>query len=284
VNQMISKLQLRKLAVRKKIHGMHKGIREARNPGSSFEFSDYRLYQFGDDIRQIDWNVYGRTEKYYIKRFLDEKEISVALYLDCSNSMQTDKERWQLAKTLAASFAFIALVNDDRLSFVPVGFKKQVQTRKGASFARGIFQQIRQLEGRSVQEPFTESCRKSLLKNRGLAIVITDGMEPIERWGNLIRRLAKIHPTIRLMRILSKEEIEPHPTGDYLLVDSETKQEVNVTLSPKVIQLYHERLRNHDKNLERLCLQYGVSYMQVSTEENVADIVFGKCLQNGWLE
>jgi len=74
--------------IRAKISSFHKGMRRARHPGSTLEFSDCPLYQYGDDIRQIDWNVYGRTGKYYIKRFLDEKEITVAIYLDCSQSIQ----------------------------------------------------------------------------------------------------------------------------------------------------------------------------------------------------
>ena len=73
---------------RKMKRGLHKGGRRSNKQGTSLEFSAYRYYQPGDDLRQIDWNVFARTNKHYIKRFLDEQELIMTIYLDCSNSMK----------------------------------------------------------------------------------------------------------------------------------------------------------------------------------------------------
>lgn len=284
MDHLFTKLQHRKFAIRTNVHSLHKGMRSARHPGSSLEFSDYRLYQFGDDIRQIDWNVYGRTEKYYIKRFLDEKEITIALYLDCSRSMQISQEKWQLARQLAASFAFIALIQNDRLSFIPGKKETHIITRKGSAFARALFQQISQLPGDTGNDPFTLVCKKNLLKNRELALVITDGLEPVENWGDFLHRLASSHKSVRFLQLLARDEVAPEFTGDRLLVDSESQQEVNVSMSGKVISLYRERLQEHNKKIARLCSKYGCSYMQVETGENLEEILLRKCMQHGWLE
>ena len=223
-------------------------MRKARQPGSTLEFSDYRLYQYGDDIRQIDWNVYGRTGKYYIKRFLDEKEITVAIYLDCSQSMQVYPEKWQLAKQLAAGFSFIALVHNDRLSFIPVKEDSQIATRKGPAYARAMFRDISELSGTIDGEPFTSKCKKTLLKNCDLAIVISDGLEPIENWGEFFKRFAGAHKAVRFLQILARKELEPDFTGDISLIDIETEQEVNVTITEKLTAMYRERLLMHNKN------------------------------------
>lgn len=284
MDRLFARLQHRKLVIRGKISSFHKGMRKARQPGSTLEFSDYRLYQYGDDIRQIDWNVYGRTGKYYIKRFLDEKEITVAIYLDCSQSMQVYPEKWQLAKQLAAGFSFIALVHNDRLSFIPVKEDSQIATRKGPAYARAMFRDISELSGTIDGEPFTFKCKKTLLKNCDLAIVISDGLEPIENWGEFFKRFAGAHKAVRFLQILARKELEPDFTGDISLIDIETEQEVNVTITEKLTAMYQERLLMHNEKLSRLCRKYGCSYMSVDTKDNLEEILLQKCMQYGWLE
>lgn len=109
-----------KLTSKRIVRGGHKGERRSQRQGSSLEFSDYRLYSLGDDLRQIDWNTYARTQKYYIKRFLDEQELAVSVYLDCTKSMGVTNEKWKRARQLAAVFTFLTLANADRLSFIPI--------------------------------------------------------------------------------------------------------------------------------------------------------------------
>src|SRR5690606_27262037 len=103
----LNRLQKLKINVKTKKRGIHKGLRRSGKFGSSLEFSDFRQYQPGDDVRQIDWNVYGRTQKYYIKRYLDEQDISVAIYFDVSSSMRFIPSKWEMAKTLAASLGYV---------------------------------------------------------------------------------------------------------------------------------------------------------------------------------
>ncbi|MCU6707204.1 DUF58 domain-containing protein [Paenibacillus sp. J5C_2022] len=115
-------LQLRRLRVASSVRtrGMLAGRRRSATLGSSMEFADYRAYVPGDDIRRLDWNVYGRTDKAYIRQYWDEQELSLQLVLDASRSMthfgDGDSNKWHYALRLAASVGYTALGADDRVA------------------------------------------------------------------------------------------------------------------------------------------------------------------------
>lgn len=284
-SEWLNRLSNCKLLVKGKKRGIHKGTRTSKSFGASFDFSDFRTYQPGDDIRQIDWNVYGRTEKLYIKRFLDEQELSVAVYLDSSISMQVIESKWKLAKALAASFSYIALMNDDRLSFVSAGLEDQViMKRKGSLNSKQIYYHITELPSSNEATSFTASVERNLFKHSQLNILITDGLEDISRFELLFKRMGPNTKEIRLLQILASEELIPRYTKDVKLIDSENQSAVNVSMSERVLALYDRRLKEHNEKLARLCRRYGVSYLQAADEEGLLNILFTHCVKNGWLQ
>lgn len=105
-SELYKKLGTMRLSTKSKLRGQHKGSHRSSRFGASMDFSDYRTYHMGDDVRQIDWNVFARSEKYYIKRFLDEQEMRVHLVVDATKSMATEG-KWQLAKQLTAAFGHL---------------------------------------------------------------------------------------------------------------------------------------------------------------------------------
>ena len=108
----IGRLQI---STKSKLRGQHKGSHRSMRFGSSLDFSDFREYHPGDDVRQIDWNVFGRTDKYFIKRFLDEQEMRVHILLDSSKSLILQDEG-RFDKQLTISLGQLVLGRDDRLS------------------------------------------------------------------------------------------------------------------------------------------------------------------------
>ena len=92
-NEIFKKLMNVRIASKSKIRGHHKGSHRSHKAGASMDFSDYRAYHLGDDVRQIDWNVYARSEKYYIKRYLDEQEMRIQIVLDGTKSMIVKPEK-----------------------------------------------------------------------------------------------------------------------------------------------------------------------------------------------
>ncbi|MGM0789019.1 MAG: DUF58 domain-containing protein [Bacillota bacterium] len=271
---LLSRLQKKRLRVKTKKRGAHKGTRQSSSFGSSLEFSDFRLYQPGDDVRQIDWNVYGRTQKHYIKRFLDEQEISAAVYLDTSSSMQSIDQKWKLAKELAASLCYIALSGGDRLYFasLPSGSKASLR-RKGANYSKQVYAEILQLEGAGINEGYSDHLSHALQKNQQLSILITDTMEPLSVLESAMKRIGAMKQDFWLLQILAKEEAEPNYNGDIRLIDSESSTSVNVSMNPVIVDGYKKRLEEHGRQLEAACRKYGGQFVPITADTDIQTIL-----------
>jgi len=282
---ILGRLQRRRLFVKTRRRGVHKGSRRAGRSGTSLEFSDFRSYQPGDDIRLIDWNIYGRTQKHYIKRFLDEQEIHAAILLDATPSMQAIETKWTRAKELAAALSFIALNNDDRLTFIPVSASATGKiTRKGAVYGKNVYTSILSVSGTGTPGLFSENLIKENLKHSQMAILITDAMENLEDFETLFRKLAGSRIEVKLIQVLAQEEIFPEKAGDLMLVDSETGQTVNVSMNENVIKLYQKRLASHNAQLEDLCRKYGFAYVPVTDKDDLQEFLIHTCTAKKVLE
>ncbi|GGA61966.1 DUF58 domain-containing protein [Ornithinibacillus halotolerans] len=264
--------------------GHHKGSRRSTRQGSSIEFSDYRMYQPGDDLRQIDWNIYARTKKHYIKRFLDEQEIVVSIYLDCTNSMAILSEKWRFAKQLAASFGYMALHADDRVGIFPIGAATHPFTyKKGKAFMGRMVQYVDSITSEPIEGTFSEKVHTYIQPKSSLSILISDLLEPIELIESAIKKLQAQKQELYIIQLLSQDEIDPFYQGDLELVDSETNEKVNVTMSRSVKSNYYERLNNHTEKLERFCFERGIGFIQCSVTKPIEDVLFNQIASKGWI-
>lgn len=281
---LLAKLNKKKFTVKTRRRGSHKGSRSASMLGSSLEFSDYRIYQPGDDVRQVDWNVYGRTQKHYIKRFLDEQELNVSIFLDATSSMRALPSKWERAKQIAAAFSYIILSSEDRLRFIPVSAQTAgIISRKGAVYGKRTISEILQLSETERTGSFTENLEKYSLRKNQLAIIITDGMEPVERFSQLLRKLAINKQEVRFLQILSEQELDPDYEGDLKLVDSETRAFMNISMHASILEDYKNRLREHNDALAALCKKFGVSYLLMGDGQDLQEFLFHECTAKGWL-
>ncbi|MCK9918124.1 DUF58 domain-containing protein, partial [Microbacteriaceae bacterium K1510] len=106
--QFLRRLERMQVVSKRLMRGTHAGKRRSKNTGSSVEFADYRAYAPGDDLRQLDWNAYARSGKLFLKKFLDEQELHITLYLDCSKSMSYgEPSKFRRAVQLAAALGYI---------------------------------------------------------------------------------------------------------------------------------------------------------------------------------
>jgi uncharacterized protein (DUF58 family) len=278
MHSMLPRLQKMGLMAKTRRRGAHKGGRTANKFGTSLEFSDFRLYQPGDDVRQIDWNIFGRTQKHYIKRFLDEQELAVTIFLDASSSMQALDSKWNRAKELAAAFSYIALTGEDRLSFIPVSSASYAKvSRKGSVYSKNVFFEILQLPGQNAAGTFTENFQKNTLKNNQLVILITDGLEPLESFEALFRLIAAAKQEVKLIQLLSREELEPIYSGDLKLIDSESNESVNVTMNESILVKYQKQVQEHNFMLEALCRRFGFSYLLTTDDADLKNFLFFEC-------
>lgn len=270
----LSRLRRLRVNVNSRRTGIHKGTRRSHKFGSSQEFSDFRAYQPGDDVRQIDWNVYGRTQRHYIKRFLDEQEIKAAIYLDCTSSMRAVPEKWRLAKQVAASLSYIILSNEDRMSFMPISAPdKRTIERKGAVHAKSAFIEIMNVDLDNQTASFVSETEKILQKGKQLSFVITDGLEQFQLYHELLRKLAVQKSRVVFIQVLSKNELVPAIIGDAKLIDSEQFSEVNVSASQRLLVEYKKRVNAHNSQLEQACTELGFTYVLVSDEKAIDDII-----------
>lgn len=275
-----------KLHSKRIVRGGHKGERRSQRLGSSLEFSDYRLYSPGDDLRQIDWNTYARTQKFYIKRFLDEQELSVAIYLDCSKSMGTSDDKWNRAKQLAATFTFLSLANSDRLSFMPVASPSRTYPyTKGKAMTNKVIHFIEHVSLTSGNERFGKQLIQFSNQGRqgSLNIVISDFLDNPDDLFLALKKMQARRQQVLLIQVLLPDEINPAYLGDLKLVDIETSGERQVSMSRKVIDNYKNLFESHTNKIKSFCHQRGMDLIICPTATSLEETIFSSIMRKGWI-
>jgi uncharacterized protein (DUF58 family) len=284
-NDTYKKLASVRLASKSKIRGHHKGSHRSQRVGSSMDFSDYRAYHLGDDVRQIDWNVYARSEKYFIKRFLDEQEMRVQILLDGSNSMTQNEKKWLFAKQLAAALGSIVLQRDDRLQFQCItGVKTTPFRQKGSSARQRYMHIVSELTGEPTDEIFTKGASKALVKGQTVLIILTDCLETIEQLQQLIRKLPNFAADIRIIQIVEQDMHEPDYSGDMEFYDVETKKVTNVSVTSATIEKFQKVKLQHEQKLGQLCNQYGIAHTTLYVEDGFQTAFFQRLKKANWIE
>lgn len=279
----LAKISRFQVATASKLRGQHKGSHRSQRFGASLDFSDFREYHLGDDVRQVDWNVFARTDKYFIKRFLDEQEMRVHILLDTTKSMG-DQAKWTFAQQIVASLGLMVLGRDDRLSFSFL--QDEVRPpfrRKGAMYRRAFLQVITEIEQATYTNSFVQGAFKALPKDSTVLFIVTDGLEPIDEWEQLLKRLPRFAGDVRILQIVTQEEIAPEYTGDVRLLDRETGRDVNVTMSSKVLDTYRARRLLHEEEFEAICRRFGVRQLQLKVEDGLQHAIFQQLLKAHWI-
>lgn len=272
--QFLSKLQHKKLAMKRFKKGKNSGNYLTKKTGVSSEFNDYRVYQRGDDIRQIDWNVYGRTKKHYIKTYLDEHMHEVGIFLDYTNSMQTNEDKWKLAKLIMASISFVTLNNEDQLQYnFALNNQLFIKKAKGKRMSHHTFQEIIYSSEHIKEQKFFEQCHKTLPKTPQMIFIISDFLEPIDTLEKLVRKMTNQHSFLYFIQVLSKEEINPTFVGDIQLTDSETNKGLPISMNQALIENYEHKLLAHNKKIELLVKKFGGNYLLCSTNQDPFELI-----------
>ncbi|HCG4536171.1 DUF58 domain-containing protein [Ureibacillus chungkukjangi] len=283
-DEWVAKISRLSIATSSKLRGQHKGGNRSQRFGSSLDFSDFREYTLGDDVRQVDWNVYARTEKYFIKRFLDEQEMRVHVLLDATRSMGEEK-KWRFARQIASAIGLMVLNRDDRLSFSYVGETQALPfRRKGATYRKHFLQIVSSLEEASGKGSFAREGIKALPKDSTVLFIITDGLEPIAEWQQFFKRLPRFAGDIRCIQIVTENELRPSYTGDVRLIDAETNRDVNVSVSNRVLAGYEKTKEMHEAEFDALANRFGIRKIQLVVEDGLQNAIFHKLLKSHWVQ
>ena len=267
------------LLMRNPVRGGLKGGRRSVKRGQSVEFADYRDYALGDDLRQLDWNVYARLEKLFVKLFVEEEDITVTLLVDASASMASGRPAKLLfAKRAAAALGYIALASEDRVQVVSLAGR----TGRRRSAMRGsgrVFRLLGDLSAVDVADGPTDlvaAARHAAaqLHGRGVVILLSDLLDPSA--DRVIRELAATGAELVVLHVLSPDELDPALEGDLRLVDVETGDGIDVTVDLATLDAYRKRLAAWKAGFADVAAKRRASYVDLVSDANLADLMFAE--------
>jgi len=293
--KFLRKIDRLSLVVRVRRAGQIRGERRSTKRGTSVEFADYRDYTKGDDLRRVDWNIYARLGKPFVKLFEEEEDLTVHLLLDASLSMDWPKRstgaegragstripynKWTYVRRTAAALGYIALGSGDRLTVALLRENADASPPTPFGPARGKGQTLRLLRYLGEQEAAGRTDLDRALqayafaaRRPGQAILITDLFSPNGYRVGLSTLLARGYEAI-LLHVLAPEEANPRLAGDLKLVDVESGHEQEVTVDAGMRALYRRRLVAWQEETNRWCGQRGVAYVPVVTDTPFDELI-----------
>ena len=281
---LLAKLEQMELVSRKIFRGRMKGERKSRRRGQSVEFADFRNYVAGDDLRFIDWNMYARLDKLFLKLFLEEEDLHFYTLIDVSDSMKFGSpSKFQYAKQLAAALGYIGLCRTDRVKIEPLDGNR---TSSNPVFRgrKSLWQMVNYLDALPAgsKVTLTEAVKSFCLRNsgKGIVVLITDLMDK-NGYEEALKYLVAQEMDIYLIHVLSQEEIDPDITGDLRLIDCEDQDVAEISVSQRLIDRYRATLAQFIQQARDFSSKRGIVYTMTSTERSVDRLVSRYLRQRG---
>ncbi|MBN2712097.1 MAG: DUF58 domain-containing protein [Planctomycetes bacterium] len=273
------------LVSRKIFRGKVKGERRSKKRGYSSEFADYRNYVEGDDLRFIDWNIYGRLDRLFLKLFLEEEDLHVHLVVDTSASMSFGTpSKLGYAKKVAAAVAYVGLSNNDRVQVHAFNSKLGLSSGawRGKKFSWQLFDFVESLapSGETNLEKSCSAFAQKTNSGNGVVIFISDFLDP-EGYEEGIKKITGAGADTYVIHVLSPEEINPELQGDLRLVDAEDGSFQEITVSKPLLSQYQETLKNFCGGIKDSCVRRGANYIFSSTEVPFDQLVLNYLRKGG---
>jgi uncharacterized protein (DUF58 family) len=265
---LIAQLENLELLVRRLFAGRTQGEKRSRRRGSGSEFADYREYVQGDDLRHVDWNVFGRLDRLFLKLFHVEEDLRLALFLDASLSMaHGDPEKLLYAKRLAAALSYVALANQDRVS-IEAGSPEELSRFRPARGKAQVWPMLEFLDDVRAQggTDLAEGLKQFSLRNsaRGMKVVISDFLDK-QGFSGALKWLLRGADEVVVIQVLSPQEIRPPHLGDLALEDCEDGQLTEVSITSGLLKKYQASLGSLVGGLKEYCRARGLAYFFVPT-------------------
>ncbi len=272
---------------RKILAGKMRGERRSKRRGQSVEFADFRNYTIGDDLRFIDWNIYARLDRLFLKMFLEEEDLSVHILIDTSKSTRfgnPDKLRYM--QQVAAALAYVGLVNHNRVSLAAVSNRMIAETggMRGRRRVGQMLDFISNLEPDAGPTDLGAAMKRFALtaQGRGVCVMLSDFFDKsgIE---NALRYVAGRRFDFYALHILSPQEIDPDLKGDLRLVDIEDQDTAELTITQPLLDRYKANLNAWCLSVKQYVTRRGGAYLFTSTNVPFDQLVLGYLRQRGLL-
>lgn len=282
---LLRRLERLTFAPRRAVAGGLGGEHRSSARASSTDFADYREYLPGDDFRRIDWNAYGRSGNLYIKLTEAREQLPVHILLDASRSMAWgEPSKLRYATQLTAALGYVALARFDRLTVTALGERqRQLPPTRGRGRLPHLLAFLESVEPSGAMQ--LNSSLAAYRVNRragGLAILISDLLSP-EGYQDGLDALLQAGLDVVVLQVLSPQELEPVAGGDVELEDAETGEIVQVSLTPRMLAVYRDRLDRWCADAEQACAQRGIVYARISTADLLEDVLLDRLRRTGIL-
>ena len=295
-SRLMARLDHLDVVSRKIFNGRVQGERRSKRRGQSVEFADFRPYVHGDDLRFVDWNIYGRLDRLFLKIFLEEEDLSLHVAIDASASMNWgNPSKFEFARRLAMALGYIGLVNQNRVSLAafggldgegnPAGLQR-ISNLRGRRRTHEVGKWLLDLEP-GGGESFDDAMKTIALsrQGRGVMIVISDFLHK-DGFETGLRYVAGRGYDVFAMQLLAPQEIDPLAhgmSGDLRLVDLEDDDQAEVTVNAAVLRGYKDRLDTWCGRLRDFCIRRSIMHMIVDTGMDLDTLMLDYLRRRGLL-
>ncbi|MBQ7643036.1 MAG: DUF58 domain-containing protein [Clostridia bacterium] len=289
-DKFFNRLETLALNLRTDLTGYFGGKHLVSTYGQTVEFADYREYQFGDDIRRIDWNLFSRFEKYFLKLFTDERQMQVQIFLDCSASMGKDNpQKSAYAVAVAAALGFLSVHNMDKVSF---NFMRGTRSENPYGTLVGkqaFFRAVGGLDELTFDDEVdirkcVQNCPDTSSGN-GLSVIISDFFTD-DGWKKAVDYLRYKRRQVLLVQILTPDEDDPLYDGRVNLIDSEAadvldERNMKLKITRGLQHAYQDALRDFKQSIREFCVKREADYITIRTDSRIEQVIFGELLKVG---
>lgn len=281
----LQKLELLNMYIKDNVAGAFGGNHQSKKYGSSSEFADFREYIPGDDIRRIDWNVFARFEKLFLKLYLDERQMHTKIYIDSSISMKGENDnKATMALKLAATFAFFSIKAMDKVSIYYIDNNRVYKIIDRIVGKDSFYSFIGALN--EINFDSKNTCISDAIMNHqtgygnGMSIIISDFLTN-NNYFNAISHLRSKHRDVLCIQLLDDDELNPKFNGKNIFYDSENNNMYKKNINKDVVKAYYEALNYITSSISSFCKSREATYLLVNATSSLDDIILNQAISKG---
>lgn len=274
--EFLDQLDRFSLILKKKLTSSFTGERQTTFAGTGLIFRDHATYAPGDDFKHIDWKVFGRTDKLFVKRFEEDRNLTVHVLVDYSGSMNfgNKTKKYEYAAMIGLGFVYVALKNNERFVLSTFDGKLDLfKPRKGAQQLATIVDYLNKRKPVGTTDLEQALAKyKSLISSKSLIIIVSDFLYDVEAVKSVLYRLNANQ--IKLVQVLDPIETKLNLEGDYNLIDLESEESMRTFIDPYLRKIYLQKMEDHKTQLIKTCTETGAEFYQVTTDQKIFDVFY----------
>ncbi|MBI5064948.1 DUF58 domain-containing protein [Candidatus Woesearchaeota archaeon] len=272
--EFLDHLDRMSLIINKRITSNYTGERVSKHTGEGLVFKDYTIYSPGENFRAIDWKVFGRTDKLFIKRFEEERNLTIHVIVDFSASMDFKSaklKKSEYASMLGIGFAFMAMKNNEKFVLSTFADKLTIfRPKRGRQQLMVLLDHLNNEKPQglsNLQESL--SSYKKVINTKSLIILISDFLYDIDQIRTTLLKLK--HNEVKLIQVLDPVEADLNLDGDFKLRDLESKEQLRTYVNPYLRKQYLLNLAKHKNEILKACDEAGAEFYSFSSDKPIFD-------------